>query len=181
MATISSTLHSYNQLTGLSGNGQAANTVSNLLNTINSPPSQTGTGKDDTVSLSAAAQSLLNGLKTSSNRQTNQNFTLTQAQQAKIRDIVQKYKDAPFTQSTYESILGDMKSAGLSPETMAAKDKATGFSSTRVLLSALGGNFSNAGNQSGVTKADQQAKMTNYMQKVVSYWKSISSSAHSTV
>lgn len=101
-------------------------------------------------------------------------FTLTRKQLATIDEILQKYKDAPFTQETYEHIQEDLEDANLSPESLMLQDKIKSFNPINILVNALSGDFTDVvGNNTDVL----ESKMDNYIAMVVDTWKEISTTA----
>ena len=104
------------------------------------------------------------------------NFVLSPAQKEQLSSIIQKYKDAPQTQDTFNHIQDDLKKAGLDPDTLAAKEQATSFNPTQVLIAILSGKSSSDINptdpQEIQAKYDKQK--SNYLQQVATMWKNIS-------
>ncbi len=138
-----------------SQNATGTNTTASLLNSL------TGSGSSNSASGTALGAS--------------QNFTLSANQQQKITDILTKYKDAPYTQDTYNKIQNDLNKAGLGSNTLMMEDKAKTFNAPLVLINALnGGNSSDTGVTSD---SDEQAKASSYMQGIISQWKNISGNA----
>lgn len=104
-----------------------------------------------------------------------QSFTLTAAQREQINQILEKYKDQPFTQETFNKIQDELTQAGLGPQQMSMIDKATSFNPTQILIDALTGR---SNNQSSTSDQTQQAKVDNYLQQIVGQWKSISTTVN---
>ena len=103
-----------------------------------------------------------------------QSFTLSSKQQAQIAEIIAKYKDAPFTQETYNKIQDELNARGVGANQLAMIDKATSFNPTQILVGALTGKGTQNDDADG-SKA--QAKVNNFMQQIVSQWKNISTTA----
>lgn len=134
----------------------------------------------DFLDLSPEAQKLLaqiNGSGNGSDSVSKNGFILTPKQQQQIRDILEKYKDAPFTQETFNQIQNDLKAAGLSPDKLAAVEQIHNFNSTGILLDALNGVDSSANFSDFFNNGDAQEKANNYMKQIVSAWQSISTTA----
>lgn len=106
-----------------------------------------------------------------------QQFALNKKQLQAIDDILQKYKDAPFTQETYENIQADLEDANLSPESLALQDKLRSFNPIGILVSALSGNFTDAVNADDATL---ETKMDHYMGMIVDKWKDLSTTFDDT-
>ena len=133
------------------------------------------------LDLSPAAQKYLSGLGTSAATQTqntsttsSQDFVLSTEQKQTLNDILAKYKDAPYTQDTFDAIQGDLQKAGLGPDQLSAKDRVNSFSATAVLVDALNGGNGSTPGSTPLSDADLKTKSNNYIQDVVSQWKKIS-------
>lgn len=105
-------------------------------------------------------------------------FTLSQAQQSSIDAILQKYKDQPYTQDTFNQIQNDLRAAGLSPDQLAAQQQVKDFNTTQTLLDALSGKKPrNQGeNALGVRKDDDRqydAQKQNFVQSLIDQFKKI--------
>jgi hypothetical protein len=101
-----------------------------------------------------------------------QSFTLSSKQRQEISEVIAKYKDAPFTQETYNQIQDDLKAKGLSGQQLSMIDKATSFNPTQVLVGALTGKPTADSDPSG---KNAQAKIDNFMSQILSQWKEMSS------
>jgi uncharacterized protein (DUF1778 family) len=131
------------------------------------------------LDLSPQAQQLLNGTASSSSASgSSSDFILTDAQQAAIKTIIAKYKDAPLTQDTFNAIQNALAAAGLSPQTLAAEDQVNSFNPTSVLLSALNGNFANLQNTAN-SASNEQTKESRYLQGIVKLWEAAAASSGS--
>jgi hypothetical protein len=192
MGTISNTLGGYYQLANLLTSGPGTSTLSSgpsssasslqaletaLLSSSGSGSSSGGLSAY-TLDLSPAAQSLLSGGSTSSGNGTSTKFTLTHTQETQIENILAKYKDAPLDQATFDSIQNDLEAAGLSPQTLGAEDQVKSFNPTNVLLSALDGNYASI-QTPAASSANEQTKESNYLQSIISLWKSEDTSGSS--
>jgi hypothetical protein len=179
MGTIGNTGSYYSLSTLLSsGSGGSAalsgTSLATLLQSLISPGSGSASSANAyQLDLSPQAQQILAGGSAgqSSGSGASGSFVLTAAQQAAIKDIIAKFKDAPLDQNTFNQIQNALAAAGLSPQALAAEDQIKSFNPTNVLLEALGGNYSNIQTPS-TTAAGEQAKETDYMQSVANLWKS---------
>lgn len=186
MGTIGNLLNNgYYSLSGSSSGtaSAASSTSSNLLAALDGTGSGSGSSAYS-LNLSPQAQQLLSGASStgsaSSSSDSSSNFVLTTQQQATIGSILAKYKSAPYTQATFDSIQADLKAAGLSPKQLSAQDQVTSFNATAVLVSALDGNYVNLSAQSAQTSATEQTKSANYMQSILSQWQSLNTTAASS-
>lgn len=108
-----------------------------------------------------------------------ENFILTDAQKQQIEAVLAKYKDAPFTEETYQKIEAELDALGLSPDILAMKDKARNINTTSMLISALDG----ASGGDGLAQAlggvrnnedTSQTKKDNYLSSLLAKWSDIS-------
>lgn len=145
----------------------------------------TNSSTDSTASLAGALSgtdgtslaSLLGGGGASSTGSLfggNSNFSLTADQKQAISNILAKYKDAPYTQATFNNIQNDLAAAGLSPSLLSMQDQAKSFDPAIVLLDALNGTTTDTGALFGTNPQGEQTKQTNYMQGIIQQWQSIS-------
>jgi len=148
-------------------------------------PTEAGTAaQDDTVTLSAEAQALLDSyLQQASGTQsdeTTESFALTPKQQQQLRDILNRYKDAPFTEETLAKIKENIEDAGLGPEQLAAKELIQTINPTNTLLNILSGfdtSFTNEAQSTTATQEAAQKKSQKYVEDIIGYWQSISTTA----
>ena len=175
----------YYQLSSAStGKGTTTNsagtTTDLLLQALNGANTDTSTSADPayTLNLSAAAKSYLSG-SSSSSATGNSNFILSSSQQKSISDILAKYKDAPYTQDTFNQIQDDLKAAGLGADTLKLQDKAKNFNTTEVLIGYLNGNYTPTDNGTGTDA--ENTKASNYIQSVIKQWQSLSSTYADTL
>jgi hypothetical protein len=187
MSSISTVLNSaYYQLSNLSsGTGSttnASNSTDALIQALNGTASDSNSSDNSgafLLDLSPAAQQYLNGGASSSTDlgtssvSGNSSFTLTSAQQKTLKDIITKYKDAPYTQDTFNDIQNDLNAAGLSPQSLALQDKAKSFDSTQVLLDALDGKQTVGSNSGSPSDAEENTKSQNFIKQVAQQWQSI--------
>ncbi len=164
------------------GSTAASNPTQSLLDALDSVTTSSdssGSNNSYTLDLSPAAQELLNaGSSTSSTASSSSGsdtFTLTTAQQNTITAIIEKYKDAPQDQATFDEIQNDLNAAGLSPEQLAAQDQVTSLNPTSMLLDALNGNYTDPASQSISQSSTEQSKMSQYMQNIITFWQNSSS------
>lgn len=167
-------------LTGNRANttSQPAN-VNNLAEILNSYGNNNANGSD-VVDLSPQAQQVLANLKSGGGNDsttTDSNFVLTKQQQQQLKDIIAKYKDAPFTQETYNQLQDDLEAAGLAPTQLAAEDQIRSFNPTTVLLNAMYGTDNSADVSTVPSAEEEQTKSDNYMKHIQEHWKNISTTA----
>ncbi|MDX2074781.1 MAG: hypothetical protein SFX19_10550 [Alphaproteobacteria bacterium] len=123
------------------------------------------------LDLSPEAKDYLNSTLVSS---TANSFTLSQSQQKQIDAILQKYKDAPYTQETFEQIQADLQQAGLSPDQLAAQQQAKDFNPTQALIDALNGKEKNADELlPGNDSAQYDTQKNNFLDGVIEAFKKI--------
>lgn len=177
---LSSLQNSTSSSTSGGGKGNAATSPTEMLLNALQEADGNSSQKDNTdafsLNLSPAAQMLMNNSdnQTSSSSTAGTSFTLTKAQQADIQAILEKYKDAPATQDTFNAIQNDLEAAKLGPDQLSAQDQITSFNTLSSLLNYLNGDF-NTVNSAATTLSNQQDKANNYMQSVMTLWQSISS------
>ena len=167
---------------GTGGNIAQSNSTSALLQSLLSS-SSSGTAASSSeaylLDLSPQAQQYLNGIGAGSAsgsavsplNSSSESFTLTTQQQQAITNILAKYKDAPYTQATFDDIQNDLQAAGLDPTTLSRQDQAQSFNATQLFIDDLNGNTSAADN---LITPDESSKSSNYMQQIISQWKTIS-------
>lgn len=177
MTSITNLFTPYSSLTDdkkTSGNASLAD----LLNgTGQSPTSGTGLTAPDTsylVNLSEEARNYLAGQSSKpSGGTTGASFLLSDSQQQKLDSLIEKYKDAPFTQESFDAMLTEIELSGIGPQELSAKEQAKLVNPTALFLGALNGSgsglaFSSANNDALKTRAD------NYLQSIYDQWESIS-------
>ena len=134
------------------------------------------------LSLSEEARNYLANHQTTQTQQSNSSgsFLLSNQQRSTIADILQKYKDAPFTQDTFNNILADLKSAGLAPDQLAAKEQVRNLNPTATLLAALNGDSSSTSLPGQADTSDYQAKGENYLDAIYASWQKLSTTYDAT-
>ena len=152
MSNINTSLYSggYYALNG-SNAAPASSKSSSLTSALNG---QNANAASDAylLDLSPDAQKYLQTQQTAANA----GFNLSSEQTKTISDILQKYKDEPQTQETFNKIQDDLNAAGLSPERLSQLEKTQSFDATSILIKALNGDFSDsiqANEESAKTKA----------------------------
>jgi acyl CoA:acetate/3-ketoacid CoA transferase len=118
------------------------------------------------LDLSPDAQKYLQTQQTAANA----GFNLTSEQTKTISDILQKYKDDPQTQETFNKIQDDLKAAGLSPERLSELEKTRSFDATSVLIKALNGDFTDS---IQVSEETQKTKASNFIDGIIKQWQAI--------
>jgi hypothetical protein len=186
MGTIGS-LGGYYQLSNLlsSGSGSSASTSATSLDSLVQSLLSSGSGASNNTNaylldLSPEAQQILGtgATGTTSADGSSTRFVLTQAQQTAIENILEKFKGDPLTQDTFDQIQSALAAAGLSPQQLGAQDQIASFNPTNVLLEALSGNYTSI-ETPGASASTEQTKETNYLQSIVSLWKSENSTTSS--
>jgi hypothetical protein len=126
------------------------------------------------LNLSPESQKYLNN----TTNETSKSFSLTKAQNKKITEILMRYKDAPFNQSSFNKIQDELKASGLSPETLNTRDRVGSFNAKKIFMEGLFGGALNTIPQSSIpTRAEESIKTNNFMKNIVSRWKTISTTA----
>jgi len=139
----------------------------------------------DILDLSPAARSYLSGVSakghstqsyfdSANNNGQGSNFILSNKQLKTLNDILAKYKDAPFTEETFNKIQADLKQAGLSPEQLSTQEQIKSFNPTQILLDILNGKQSGSIDPNAERKSTTEAKAGNYTQRIIQHWQNIS-------
>jgi len=184
MTSVANILGGYYPLSGaqsgFSGAGSAAvPSLADALAAVSDGGSSSGDSNAAySLNLSPQAQQLLNGGASGSDTSTT--FRLSFSQQSTITSILAKYKDAPFTQATFDQIQDDLKAAGLGTDQLALQDKVTSFNPTSVLIDALSGNITDPVTQNATSDTAEQTKSNNYINSILSQWQSMSTAASSS-
>lgn len=175
MSSITGLLGNLYSLTGQqsgtsSGSTSAVNTLSDAMDAIADTVDESSNSQNAyAVSLSPEAQKYLNGAGSS-----NDSFVISPAQQRKIEEIIAKYKDAPFTQETFEAMQQELADAGLGSQQLTLMEKIKSFSPTSILLQALDGTSTPPEEQQATSDDALQAKANNYLESIVKQWQKIS-------
>ena len=156
----------------LNNNSSTSTADTSLAGMLNST---SDTNDTSLASLLSGATNTSDSNATDDSSDTSSTFTITAAQQKTIDSILDKYKNAPYTQATFNDIQNDLKTAGLSSDELSAKDQISSFNATSVLMGYLDG--SNTSATPVESSSDEQTKSTNFMQSVMSQWQSISTTA----
>jgi hypothetical protein len=188
MSTITNSLASYfslnnNTSSTSTGTSNAPSLASELaaVSAGTSGSASTGSGNSFLLDLSDEAKSYLANIgnssstSTGSDTQDSASFVLSNAQLGKLRDVLEKYKDEPFTQDTFDQIQDDLAANGLGTDQLGAEETVRNINPTQMLLSALNGQTVDLDSLSG--KVDTEAlktKSDNFMSKVIDQWKAIS-------
>lgn len=100
-------------------------------------------------------------------------FILSRKDQAKLDSIITSYKDKPFTQESFDQMQQELKSAGLSADHLAAKEKMRTLSPARMFIDIMAGN--DPAPVVHISKdTNLQAKAERYMTDVITRWSEIS-------
>ncbi len=178
MTTINTSLYSgqYYQL-GQAGSG--GTTSSGTSARTSSANSAAGLSSAYLLDLSPDAQEYLNNLgKSSDSGSSSDSFLLSSSQQKQLGDILAKYQGLPLTQENYDKLQDDLQAAGLSPDQLAAKEKARTFNPTQILLDALSGKDPEPVDAKADSEA-QQKKADNFMAQIVGTWQKTAPAAPS--
>ncbi len=103
-------------------------------------------------------------------------FTLSKTQQSAIDAILQKYKDQPYTQDTFNQIQADLQQAGLSPDQLAQQQQVKDFNPTQTLINALSGKESDNSDALGLLQNDgsqYDSQKQNFVQGLIDKFKKI--------
>jgi hypothetical protein len=152
-----------------------------ILESVDSSDTSSSQSNSDgfLLDLSPSAQAYLQqqqtGSSSSSSATGSTTFTLTPTQQQKLASILEKYKDEPFTQETFDQIQDDMTAAGIGINQLSAQDAAQQFNPTSQLLDTLNGI-----SPTSTSTVSTKTKASNFIQQVIDEWKSISTTADST-
>lgn len=165
---------SYYQLA--SEKGSTNNLTTEQKDALKKIEEATGYSSSYVLDLSKDANDFLSNNTNNSSSNNDDTFILSKSQQKKLNAILEKYKDAPQTQETFNTIQDDLKKAGLDPDSLATKDKALSFNSIQVFLDILSGKTDQSdGNSKQNSKDDSdkyQTNKSNYLNTVLDLWKS---------
>ena len=193
MTTISSTsiLQQLMQKDSSTSNGSTSTAQSTLTDYLAQAQgtdignASSSSGNSYLLDLSAEAQAYLTsgngsggGSQGSSTSSTGASIVLSPVEQDKLTAILQKYKNAPYTEATFQSIQKDMSAAGIGADSLAAKAEMRNLNPTAMLLNALNGGDGSVGTVGNST--DITSMETSFMGKVNSQWQAISSDYDST-
>ena len=193
MSSISSTSILQQILAQNSSTSSSSSSSSSSLSDILAQANGTDLGDGNTSSgssylldLSPEAQAYLTsqsstGTTTSTGSTTSStgaSVILSPVQQDKLNAILQKYKDAPYTDATFKAIQKDMSAAGIGADTLAGQAEMRNLNPTAMLLNALNGGDGSVGTIGG--SADIATLETNFMGSVNQQWQQISSDYDST-
>lgn len=106
-------------------------------------------------------------------------IVLTNKEQAKLTEILIRYKDAPYNDTTFKKIQEDLDAADIGADALAAKAQARQLNPTLIFLDALNGGDGAAGTTGN--SESRTADATGYLQKVARQWETISTTAGTPV
>ena len=162
-------------------NPSLADVLSNASGLPKSKDSATS-GNSYLLDLSDSARAYLQNLNgsggTSAGSATSANgngIVLTNPQRDKLNAILEKYKDAPFTDATFQKIQADMEQAGIAADKLAAQNQMRRINPTLMLINALSGGDGSVGTVGG--SADIKTETQNFMGKVLDQWRAVSTTA----
>jgi len=179
MSTITSNNAAYYPLSGQSGAPTASQNASPTATLAQALSADASNGSSNNsaylLSLSPEAQQYLNA-DSGAQGLTGTNsgsFTLSTQQQQAIASILAKYKDAPYTQDTFDQIQNDLNTAGLGANQLSLQDQNKNFNPTQMLLDDLNGNYTAADALASPNSGTEQTKVSNYMQQIAAEWKNM--------
>lgn len=185
MSAINTPIHhsGYYQLNPHSGSGAGAENTQRSAGTaglLRAPGRVHSSGYADAVlvDLSPEAKRYLSGLGNpgpGAVPAAQEHFHLSPQQRLALASLLEAYKDAPYTQATFDRIQDDMHKAGLGPDQLSARERVSSFSTTAALVDALNGGKGTTPGSQPVSHDELQKRATHYIQDVVSQWKKISS------
>ena len=196
MSTINSTqLASYYSLNNNDTSGSSStssnaantgntNTTALLLAALNDASAANNSSPDSSSSdafllnLSPDAQnylsSLSSGTSSTGTSSASDSFTLSSTQQAQLTAIIDKYKDAPYTQATFDDLQNDLESAGLGPDQLNAEQDMNSLNPTEMLLDALNGTTPTDQSSFTDVSSGNSTRASNYIDSILSQWQSVS-------
>ena len=194
MSAINTQLHNngYYQLNssgagaGNAGNAGRTNYASSGLAGALNDSASSGFSDAVLLDLSPAAQKYLSSLgaqNTQSKAATPSNssgnsFVLSAKQKLSLSAVLEKYKDAPYTQETFDAIQDDLQKEGLGPDQLSMHERVNSFNSTASLLDALNGGKGTTPGSTVISDDELSKKATNYIQDVAAQWKKLSVDAN---
>ncbi len=165
--------------------GQASNpSLTTALAAVNgTQPSNTNAagGSSYLLDLSDNAKNYLQSLSNTQNGTSNSaasstdGVILTQKQQAKLTEILIKYKDAPYNDTSFKKIQDDLDAAGIGADSLAARSQVRKLNPTLIFLDALNGGDGAAG--TAISSDAIKADATGYLKKVAKQWDTISTTS----
>lgn len=183
MSTISNQLQQggYYSLAQSSGSSAQTARVSGSA-ARSSATSMTAPGADSAymLDLSPQAREYLIGLqskKTEPAVAESQGFTLNRKERLALASLLEGFKDAPYSQDTFDAIQDELHKQGLGPQQMGAKYRASSFSTTAALVDALSGGKGTVPGSQPVSDSELQTRSQQYIQYVAAEWKKISTTA----
>lgn len=104
-------------------------------------------------------------------------FTLNSQQRLALASLLERFKDEPYTQETFDAIQDELDAQGIGPTQLAARYRATSFNPTASLVDALNGGNGTTPGAAPVGDAELQERSGQYMQFVISEWKKLATPA----
>lgn len=133
------------------------------------------------LDLSAAAKAYLaqQDAQQQNSESDDAQFSLSESDKKKIRDIIEQYKNEPLSTETFMMIQEELTKIGLGADQLAAKERINAFNPTQALFDALNGTQTTMTVEQIGTNVAQ--KRENYLSDIVDYWASISTSESDNV
>lgn len=166
------------------GNSQAQNpSLADSLAALNGTQPSSANAAGGSSYLLDLSDNARNYLQSLSNTQSGKNaaaatsdgVVLSHTQQAKLTEILIKYKDAPYNDTTFSAIQDDLDAAGIGADSLAAQSQVRKVNPTLILLDALNGGDGSLG--TAITADGIKADATGYLKRVAEQWTRISSTA----
>ena len=136
------------------------------------------------LDLSPEAQQYLRGLNQTAQQTTTQQaaaqqdgFVLNSQQRLALASLLEEFKDAPYTQATFDTIQDALHAEGLGPTQLAARHCAESFNPTASLVDALNGGKGTTPGSAPVSEGELEQRSAGYMQFVINEWKKIATPA----
>ena len=178
MTSISSALSQYSSQTE-----DKKTTGTTLADALSGTGSTSNTGKSSGTSdlsyllnLSETAKEYLANRPEIKSTEKQASFVLSNTQQKTLNSIIEKYKDADFTQESFDALVQELTGVGLGPDELAAKDQVSQINPTMMFLNALNGTDGGLA-FSATSNGTQKAKAEAYIESIYTQWENISTTA----
>lgn len=138
------------------------------------------------LDLSPAAQKYLSSLNAKNAQTTDSSlsnasrdgFVLSAKQKLAVAAVLERYKDSPYTQETFDAIQDDLQKEGLGPNQLSLHERVNSFNPTASLLDALNGGNGTTPGSTVISDEELSKKATNYIQDIAAQWKKLSVDAN---
>lgn len=136
------------------------------------------------IDLSPEAQRYLSGLNqpqaaaaAEAQAAVNDGFVLNNQQRVALAALLERFKDEPYTQETFDKIQDALQQDDLGPNQLSARLRATSFSTTAALVDALNGGDGSTPGAKPMSDAELQSRSGQYIQFVAAEWRKVSTTA----